>query len=58
MFSAVVTDEDDRSVRLQICEPAVVTRAVARRVDPGDEIQVKLVSVDVTERHIEVERVG
>ncbi|MGB3735464.1 MAG: RNB domain-containing ribonuclease [Ilumatobacter sp.] len=58
VFDAVVTDEDDRGARIQVSEPAVVARTVARRVDPGDAIQVKLVSVDVTERRIEFERVG
>lgn len=58
VFEAVVTDENDRGALLQIREPAVVARAVARRVDPGDEIQVKLVAADVTERRIEFERVG
>jgi exoribonuclease R len=58
VFEAVVTDEDDRGARIQICEPAIVARTVARRVDPGDDIEVKLVSVDVTERRIEFERVG
>lgn len=58
VFDAVVTDEDDRGARLQICEPAVVARTVARRVDPGDDIKVKLVDVEVTERRIEFERVG
>ena len=58
VFEAVVTDEDDRGARIQICEPAVVARTVARRVDPGDDIQVKLVRVDVTERRIDFERVG
>ena len=57
-FDAVVTDEDDRGARIQICDPAVVTRTVARRVDPGDDIRVKLAAVDVDERSIEVERVG
>jgi len=57
-FDAVVTDEDDRGARIQICEPAVVTRTTARRVDPGDAVRVKLVAVDVDERSIEVERVG
>jgi exoribonuclease R len=58
VFDAVVTDEDDRGARIQICDPAVVTRTVARRVDPGDEIRVKLTGVDVGARSIEVERVG
>ena len=57
-FDAVVTDEDDRGARIQICDPAVVTRTVARRVDPGDDIRVKLTRVDVDERSIDVERVG
>ncbi len=58
VFDAVVTDEDNRGARVQICEPAVVARTVARRVDPGDDIKVKLASVDVNERKIELERVG
>ncbi|MFK8024674.1 MAG: RNB domain-containing ribonuclease [Ilumatobacter sp.] len=58
VFDAVVTDEDDRGVRLQICEPAVVARTTARRVDPGDDIQVKLTAVDVTERRVDFDRVG
>jgi exoribonuclease R len=57
-FDAVVTDEDDRGARIQICDPAVVTRAVAHRVDPGDDIRVKLTAVDVDLRSISVERVG
>ena len=58
VFEAMVTDEDDRGVRIQIIDPAVVTRTAARRVDPGDAIEVKLTAVDVAERSIEVERVG
>lgn len=57
-FDAVVTDEDDRGVRIQICEPAVIARTTARRVDPGDEIRVRVTSVDVTERRIDVDRIG
>jgi exoribonuclease R len=55
---AVVTDEDHRGVRIQICDPAVVTRTVASRVDQGDDIRVKLISVKVDEGSIAVERVG
>ncbi|MGA9279464.1 MAG: RNB domain-containing ribonuclease, partial [Ilumatobacter sp.] len=57
-FDAVITDEDDRGARIQIGDPAVVTRTVAHRVDPGDPVRVKLTAVDVAERSIEVERVG
>jgi exoribonuclease R len=58
VFDAVVTDEDDRGARIQICDPAVVTRTVAHRVDPGDDIRVELTAVDVDERSVEFERVG
>lgn len=58
VFDAVITDEDDRGVRIQIREPAVVARTTARRVDPGDEIQVKLVAADPVSRSIDFERVG
>lgn len=58
VFDAVVTDEDDRGVRIQICEPAIIARAKARRVDPGDEIKVKLIAVDPESRSIDFERVG
>lgn len=58
VFDAVVTDEDDRGARIQLCEPAVVARVVARRVDPGDDVQVKLVNADPVERRVDFERVG
>ena len=58
LFDAVVTDEDDRGVRIQVCEPAIVARVDARRVDPGDEVRVRLVGVDVAERRVEFERVA
>ena len=58
VFDAVVTDEDDRGARIQVRDPAIVTRVVARRVDPGDDIQVKLVNASPTERRVDFERVG
>ncbi len=58
VFDAVVTDEDDRGVRIQICDPAVVSRTIARRVDPGDDIRVRLDSVDIETRQVEFDRVG
>ncbi len=58
IFDAVVTDEDDRGERIQVAEPAVVARTTARRVDPGDEIRVRLESVDVVERSVAFERVS
>ena len=58
LFDAVVTDEDDRGVRIQVRDPAIVARVVARRVDPGDEVRVRLVRADVSERRVEFERVA
>jgi len=58
VFDAVVTDEDDRGARIQLCEPAVVARVVARHVDPGDDVKVKLLAADPSRREIEFERVG
>lgn len=58
VFEAVVTDEDNRGARIQVLDPAIVARVVARRVDPGDDIQVKLVSADPDSRKIKFERVG
>ena len=40
VFDAVVTDEDERGVRVQIGDPAVVARVAAHRVDPGDPLRV------------------
>lgn len=58
LFDAVVTDEDDRGARIQVCDPAIVARVDARRVDPGDELRVRLVRVDVADRRVEFERVA
>ena len=58
VFDAVVTDEDRNGARIQVCEPAVIARVVARRVDPGDDVKVKLVGAHPEDRRIEFERVG
>lgn len=58
IFDAVVVDESDRGVEIQISDPAVLTRITARRVDPGDDVRVRLESVDVDERRTEFERVS
>lgn len=58
VFDAVVTDEDNRGARIQVSDPAIVARVVARRVDPGDDVRVKLIRSDPTSRSIEFERVG
>ena len=58
IFDAVVVDESDRGVEVQICEPAVLARLTARRVDPGDDIRVRLVLADPERRVVEFERVS
>ena len=56
VFDAVVVDEGEWGVEVQIAEPAVLTRLTARWVDPGDEITVRLVDVDLDEGTTTFER--
>lgn len=58
IFDAVVVDESDRGVEIQIAEPAILVRLTARKVDPGDEVRVRLLSVDLEHRSVEFERVS
>jgi exoribonuclease R len=58
VFDAVVVDEDRKGVVIQLVDPAVLARVSARRVDPGDEIRVRLTAVDVTARQVHFTRVG
>ena len=58
IFEAVVVDEGEWGVEVQIIEPAVLARLSARRVDPGDDVRVRLVSVDIERFQVEFERVS
>ncbi len=58
IFEGVVIDEGDWGVEIQLGDPAVIARLPARRVDPGDDMRVRLVSVDVDDRRVEFERVS
>ena len=58
VFDAVVTDTDDRGARIQVCDPAIMARVVAHRIEPGDEIRVRLVRAEPATRSIEFDRVG
>jgi len=58
IFDAVVIDESDRGVEVQISDPAILVRLTARRVDPGDDVRVRLVTADVATRSVEFERVS
>ena len=42
VFDAVVVDEDRRGTIIQIVDPAALARVDAHRVDPGDEVRVRL----------------
>lgn len=57
-FRAVVTDEDERGPRIQLCDVPVVARVQARGVQPGDEVRVKLVAADPAARRVEFSRVA
>jgi exoribonuclease R len=58
VFDAVVTDEDQRGARIQIGEPAVVSRVTAHGVNPGDAVRVRLTDSDPATRNVTFERVG
>ncbi|MCY7339254.1 MAG: RNB domain-containing ribonuclease [Sphingomonas bacterium] len=52
VFEAVVTDEDERGVRIQLCAVPVVARVVAHKVEPGDMLRVKLVEANPATRSL------
>jgi VacB/RNase II family 3'-5' exoribonuclease len=58
VFDATVLDVDQRGARIQLDHPAVVARVDARRVEPGDEIRVKLEAADPEQRRVTFTRVG
>jgi exoribonuclease R len=58
IFDAVVIDEGERGVEIQLAEPAVITRVAARAVDPGDDLRVRLVELDLDEPVARFERVS
>lgn len=56
LFSAVVTDVDERGTRIQLSDPAVVSRIDGKGAMPGDLIKVELVSVDISHRQVRFQR--
>ena len=58
VFDAVVVDEDRRGTVIQVRDPAVLVRVAAHRVDPGEDVRVRITAVDVDARSVNVERVG
>ena len=57
-FQAVVTDVDDRGVRIQLCDIAVVARVAVNNVEPGEQIRVKLVEASPPQRLVRFDRVA
>jgi exoribonuclease R len=58
IFEAVVVDEGEWGVEVQIARPAVLTRIETRGVDPGDVMRVRLASVDVERFEVDFQRVS
>lgn len=58
VFTAVVTDLDERGARIQLSDLPIVTRVVARHVDPGDTLRVKLVAADPGTRQLSFQRMA
>jgi integrase len=52
VFPAIVTDVDDRGVRMQLRDLPVVARVAAQGVRPGDALAVRLDAVDIDRRAI------
>jgi exoribonuclease R len=57
-FRGVVVDESEYGVEVQLESPAVLARVKAKSVDPGDDVVLRLVAVDIDARRVEFERVG
>jgi exoribonuclease R len=58
LFDGVIVDENRNGPVMQIAEPAVLASVRASRVNPGDEIRVKLIAADTDSRNIEFQRVS
>lgn len=57
-FEAVVTDLGETGARIQLCDMPVVARTVARRVQPGTRIVVRLESADPVKRLVSFARIS
>jgi len=58
MFPGVVTDVDDRGVRIQLRDLPVAARVSAQGVEPGDELRLNLTAADPDLRSVTFQRVG
>lgn len=57
VFHAIVTDRDDRGARLQLRDVPVLARVDTQSVASGEDIQVRLTSVDTSNGGLRFERV-
>lgn len=57
IFPAVVTNRDDRGARLQLRDMPVLARVDTQSVESGEDIQVRLLSVDTASGALRFERV-
>ncbi|MEO6388628.1 MAG: RNB domain-containing ribonuclease [Croceibacterium sp.] len=58
VFTATVTELDERGARIQLRDLPVLARVDAHRIASGDEIQVRLVSADPVRRTLNFKRVS
>jgi exoribonuclease R len=58
LFSAVVTDLDERGARIQLTDLPVVARVDAKNVAPGDALRVRLTAIDPVQRALHFDRVN
>jgi len=58
IFPAIVTDVDERGVRMQLGDLPVVARVGAHRVEPGDAVEVRLIGADPDRRVVSFQRVA
>jgi exoribonuclease R len=56
VFDAVVTDEDERGVRIQLESAPVAARVIAHKVEPGSRLRVRLVAADPVARTVTFQR--
>ena len=56
VFDAVVTDEDERGVRIQLRDLPIVARVVAHKVEPGSRLRVTLAGADPATRTLAFKR--
>lgn len=57
-FAAVVTDVDERGVRLQLCDVPIVARLATNGAAPGDPLRVRLTAADAERGSLAFQRLA